>query len=65
MPTKEILEKYELLPMWHIANAVKQGNVNELVKMMNEYQCLLYKFRIYTIVEKLRIVTYRNMFKKM
>ncbi|XKL60369.1 hypothetical protein PGB90_001385 [Kerria lacca] len=64
MPTKEILEKYELLPMWHIANAVKQGNVNELVKMMNEYQCLLYKFRIYTIVEKLRIVTYRNMFKK-
>ncbi len=65
MPTKEILEKYELLPMWYIADAVKRGRVNELVKTMNEYRAMLCKFRIYTIVEKLRIITYRNLFKKM
>lgn len=65
MPTKEILEKYELLPMWYIANAVRRGRVDELTNTMNEYRVLLCKFRIYTIVEKLRIITYRNLFKKM
>lgn len=65
MPSKEILEKYELLPMWSIADAVRRGRVNELVQTMNEYQSLLCKFRIYTVVEKLRMITYRNMFKKM
>lgn len=64
MPTREVLEKYDLLPMWDIANAVKRGRVNELVQVMSTYQALLCKYRIYTVVEKLRMITYRNMFKK-
>lgn len=64
MPTKEVLEKYDLLPMWDIANAVKRGRVNELVQAMSTYQAFLCKFRVYTVVEKLRMITYRNMFKK-
>lgn len=64
MPTREVLEKYDLLPMWDIANSVKRGRVNELVQVMSTYQALLCKYRIYTVVEKLRMITYRNMFKK-
>jgi len=65
LPTEEILEKYELLPMWHIANAVRRGRIDELVRTINEYRTLLAKFHIYTVVEKLKVITYRNMFKKM
>ena len=65
LPTEEILEKYDLLPMWHIANAVKRGRIDELVRSINQYRTLLAKFHIYTVVEKLKVITYRNLFKKM
>ncbi|XP_053203290.1 PCI domain-containing protein 2-like [Panonychus citri] len=64
MPTQQLLEKYHLLPFAPIARAVKQGNLSDLVNALETYSDFFWKFGIYLILDKLKIIAYRNAFKK-
>lgn len=64
MPTKAVLEKYDLLQLWEVVEAVKSGRVNQLSDVMQKHQTFFIKCGIYLILERLKIITYRNLFKK-
>lgn len=64
MPTKALLEKYDLLQLWEVVEAVKSGHVNQLGDVMQKHQSFFIKCGIYLILERLKIITYRNLFKK-
>ncbi|XP_054283016.1 PCI domain-containing protein 2 [Macrosteles quadrilineatus] len=64
MPTKAVLEKYDLLQLWEVVLAVKKGCISELSNVMQQHQAFFIKSGIYLIIEKLKIITYRNLFKK-
>lgn len=64
MPSRGVLEKYDLLPFWDLVLAVKAGNLRGIDKVMEEQEMFFIKSGIYLIVEKLKIVAYRNLFKK-
>ncbi|XP_067007037.1 PCI domain-containing protein 2 [Anabrus simplex] len=64
MPTKGVLEKYDLLQFWEVTEAVKQGNIMQLNKVMQRHEPFFIKFGIYLILEKLKCITVRNLFKR-
>lgn len=64
IPSKQILEKYDLLQFWELVQAVCQGNLLLLDQVIEKYETFFIKSGIYLIVEKLKIVAYRNLFRK-
>lgn len=64
MPKKFVLEKYNLLQFWELMEAVKKGNLRSLEEVMNKHESFFIEAGIYLIVEKLKIIAYRNLFKK-
>jgi Transcription-associated recombination protein len=64
MPTRELLDKYDLLQLWDVTVAVKGGQINQLSDAMTKHQTFFIKCGIYLILEKLKMITYRNLFKK-
>ncbi|KFB38710.1 AGAP008498-PA-like protein [Anopheles sinensis] len=64
MPRKEILERYNLLQFHDLAAAVKEGNVRKFDEAIRRHEMFLINAGVYLIVEKLKIITYRNLIKK-
>nr|XP_018896731.1 PREDICTED: PCI domain-containing protein 2 [Bemisia tabaci] len=64
MPTKAVLEKYDLTSLWEVAEAVKCGRLNNLNRAMEKHQSFFIKSGIYLILEKLKLIAYRNLFKR-
>ncbi|CAB0002011.1 unnamed protein product [Nesidiocoris tenuis] len=64
LPTKTALEKYDLLQLWEVSQAVRHGDAKKLSEAIETHQEFFIKNGIYLILERLRIVTYRNLFKK-
>lgn len=64
MPTKQLLEKYDLLQFWDLVSVVKDGDLRGIDKVMEEHETFFIQAGIYLIVEKLKIIAYRNLFKK-
>jgi hypothetical protein len=64
MPRHAVLQKYDLLPFWGVAEAVKHGNVAQLSDAMKQHEAFFIKCGIYIILEKLKMIAYRNLFKK-
>lgn len=64
MPTKAVLEKYDILQLWDVVQAVKRGCISELSDIMLKHQTFFIKCGIYLIIEKLKTICYRNLFKK-
>uniref|UniRef100_A0A0A9X2V1 PCI domain-containing protein 2 homolog n=1 Tax=Lygus hesperus TaxID=30085 RepID=A0A0A9X2V1_LYGHE len=64
LPKKSALEKYDLLQLWEVSQAVRHGNAKSLSNAIETHQEFFIKSGIYLILERLRIVTYRNLFKK-
>lgn len=64
MPTRSVLEKYDLLQFWELVEAVKQGNLKTIDSVINKYESFFIKVGIYLIVEKIKILAYRNLFRK-
>lgn len=64
IPSKQILEKYDLLQFWELVQAVCQGNLLLLDQVIEKYEVFFIKSGIYLIVEKLKIIAYRNLFRK-
>lgn len=64
MPTKTVLYKYDLSVFWDLACAVKNGNLRGIDQVMEEQESFFIQAGIYLIVEKLKILAYRNLFRR-
>lgn len=64
IPSKQVLEKYDVTEFWELVQAVCQGNLRLFDEIMEKHETFFIKCGIYLIVEKLKIVAYRNLFRK-
>lgn len=64
MPKKEVLERYDVLQFHELASAIKNGNVRRFDEVIQRHETFFIEHGIYLIVEKLKIIGYRNLFKK-
>lgn len=64
MPQTALLKKYDLMQFQEVCAAVKQGNLLRLNEALEANEKFFIKCGIYLILEKLKIITYRNLFKK-
>ncbi|PAA92914.1 hypothetical protein BOX15_Mlig008328g3 [Macrostomum lignano] len=64
LPRQQLLRKYSLLQFSGIATAVRSGNVLQLKQELERNEQFFISCGIYLILEKLRMITYRNLFKK-
>ena len=64
MPLVALLQKYNLEEFTGVMEAVKEGNLCKLNHALDENEKIFIKWGIFLILEKLKIITYRNLFKK-
>ncbi|XP_043795736.1 PCI domain-containing protein 2 isoform X1 [Apis laboriosa] len=64
MPKHNLLKKYNLMEFGELMEAVKKGDLCNLEKVMEKHESFFIGAGIYLIVEKLKIIAYRNLFKK-
>ncbi|CAI8028612.1 PCI domain-containing protein 2 [Geodia barretti] len=64
MPSARLLTEYRLPQFIDVAKAVSQGNMRLLSATLQKNEVFFIHFRIYLILEKLKIIAYRNLFKK-
>ncbi|CAH2243256.1 PCI domain-containing protein 2 homolog [Pararge aegeria] len=64
MPTEDLLEKYDLLQFLDLISVVKNGDLRGIDRIMEEHESFFISAGIYLIVEKLKIIAYRNLFRK-
>ncbi|XP_050343447.1 PCI domain-containing protein 2 [Nymphalis io] len=64
MPTRGLLQKYDLLQFWDLTSVVKNGDLRGIDRIMEMHESFFIKAGIYLIVEKLKIIAYRNLFRK-
>ncbi|GBP47680.1 PCI domain-containing protein 2 homolog [Eumeta japonica] len=64
MPSKKLLQKYDLLQFWDLVETVKNGDLRGIDSVMEQHEQFFIKAGIYLIVEKLKITAYRNLFRK-
>ena len=65
LPTEALIAHYELIEFQYVSQAILSGNITMFNEALMTYQDAFIKKGIYLIMEKLRIITYRNLFKKM
>lgn len=64
IPSKQVLEKYDVMQFWDLVQAVCQGNLRRFDELMEHHEEFFIKCGIYLIVDKLKIIAYRNLFRK-
>ncbi|MBV98602.1 PCI domain-containing protein 2, partial [Eschrichtius robustus] len=64
MPTIELLRKYHLMQFAEVTKAVSEGNLLLLNEALAKHETFFIRCGIFLILEKLKIITYRNLFKK-
>ncbi|XP_026921069.1 PCI domain-containing protein 2 isoform X4 [Panthera pardus] len=64
MPTIELLRKYHLMQFAEVTKAVSEGNLLLLNEALTKHETFFIRCGIFLILEKLKIITYRNLFKK-
>ncbi|NXD83720.1 PCID2 protein, partial [Halcyon senegalensis] len=64
MPTIQLLKKYDLMQFAEVTKAVSEGNLLLLNEALTKHETFFIRCGIFLILEKLKIITYRNLFKK-
>ncbi|XP_053563741.1 PCI domain-containing protein 2 [Bombina bombina] len=64
MPTLQLLRKYDLMQFAEVTKAVSEGNLLLLTEALVKHETFFIRCGIFLILEKLKIITYRNLFKK-
>uniref|UniRef100_A0A668A121 PCI domain-containing protein 2 n=1 Tax=Myripristis murdjan TaxID=586833 RepID=A0A668A121_9TELE len=64
MPTHQLLRKYDLMQFADVTKAVSEGNLLLLNEALVKHETFFIRCGIFLILEKLKIITYRNLFKK-
>jgi len=65
MPNQNLLAKYDLKPFEEIVKSVKQGNILKFNNDMCEHENFFIESGVYLFLEKLKMTTYRNLFKRL
>eukprot|EP01098_Paradermamoeba_levis_P008911 TRINITY_DN3678_c0_g1_i1.p1 TRINITY_DN3678_c0_g1~~TRINITY_DN3678_c0_g1_i1.p1 ORF type:complete len:463 (+),score=99.74 TRINITY_DN3678_c0_g1_i1:145-1389(+) len=63
-PQMEILQRYQLHQFVDLARAVKLGNLEQFNSSLALYEDFFIQKGIYLILEKLKMITYRNLFRR-
>ncbi len=63
-PSEALLEKYKLKEYVGISQAVRAGDLKRFSEELEKYEELYISKGVYLVVDKLRTVTYRNLFKR-
>ncbi|KAA0722689.1 PCI domain-containing protein 2 CSN12-like protein [Triplophysa tibetana] len=64
MPSNQLLRKYDLMQFADVTKAVSEGNLLLLNEALVKHETFFIRCGIFLILEKLKIITYRNLFKK-
>uniref|UniRef100_A0A1E1XSS8 PCI domain-containing protein 2 homolog n=1 Tax=Amblyomma sculptum TaxID=1581419 RepID=A0A1E1XSS8_AMBSC len=64
MPSEALLCKYDLMQFSEVVSAVTEGNLMRLDKALASNEEFFIRCGIYLILERLKVITYRNLFKK-
>jgi len=64
MPVEWLLKKYDLMQFSGVMAAVKEGHLANLNLALEQHEQLFIKWGIFLILEKLKMITYRNLFKR-
>ena len=64
MPNENLLQKYNLKEFWSVIKAVKEGNLKRFDEALEENSDFFWGNGIYLILEKLKMIAYRNIIKK-
>lgn len=64
MPSQQLLEKYGLNQFHDIKKAVISGRVGDLDRAIETHSDFFWRYGIYLIIERLRPITFLNLFKK-
>ena len=64
LPSTMLLKKYQLEFYVPIAKALRDGNIRGLDSAIREHERIFVAHGIYLILEKLKIIAYRNLFKR-
>uniref|UniRef100_A0A3B3SAI4 PCI domain-containing protein 2 n=1 Tax=Paramormyrops kingsleyae TaxID=1676925 RepID=A0A3B3SAI4_9TELE len=64
MPTLLLLKKYDLMQFADVTRAVSEGNLLLLNEALAKHETFFIRCGIFLILEKLKVITYRNLFKK-
>lgn len=64
MPKREMLERYDVLQFHELACALKEGNIAKFDEVIQRHEKFFIEYGIYLIVEKLKTIGYRNLFKR-
>lgn len=64
IPNQRVLEKYNVQEFSELVQAVCQGNLRQFDWIMEKHETFFIDSGIYLIVDKLKIIAYRNLFKK-
>lgn len=64
MPTLQLLRKYDLMQFSDVTRGVREGNLLLLNEALSKHETFFIRCGIFLILEKLKTITYRNLFKK-
>lgn len=64
MPTLQLLRKYDLMQFSDVTKGVREGNLLLLNDALSKHETFFIRCGVFLILEKLKIITYRNLFKK-
>ncbi|CAD6188260.1 unnamed protein product [Caenorhabditis auriculariae] len=64
MPTHRLLHDYKLDEFEEVVEAVKDGNLGRLDRALEQHEKFFIKSGIFLMLEKLRSITFRTLFKK-
>ncbi|THD22734.1 Transcription associated recombination protein [Fasciola hepatica] len=63
-PISSLLSKYNLNEFLGISEAVKSGDLRRMDSELNQHESFFLSCGVYLILEKLKLITYRNLFKR-
>ncbi|KAL6115095.1 pcid2 [Pungitius sinensis] len=64
MPSHQLLRKYDLMQFADVTKSVSEGNLLLLNEALAKHETFFIRCGIFLILEKLKVITYRNLFKK-
>lgn len=64
IPSYKVLEKYNVVEFWELVRAVCQGNLKLFDELLEKHESFFIHCGIYLIVDKLKIIAYRNLFRR-
>lgn len=64
-PSSKLLKKYKMKQFEKLTSAARSGNVKLFNDSLLENQSIFIRQGTYLILEKARIIVYRNLFKRM